>query len=272
MKNNIKLINSDKIPYIIHYCWFGNKKKPILVRKCISSWKKHLPNYEIIEWNEKNTDLSHPFLYKAYSQGKFAFVSDYIRLRVLHEYGGIYLDTDMLVLKTLDNLLNNKCFFGAEDTENISCGIIGSVKNNLFIKECLNKYDSLNVSSNMNWTIVTIPYIITLVFRAKFNFNNFFINNLKKDDIIIYSTDYFYSLPYQERYNWKNYNKFITKNSYAIHLWNGSWLEQNEFHYLRKREYIKGFKIVFKNILLNRKFSYKYIRKIISGLIESFKK
>lgn len=116
------------IPKLIHYCWFGNKKKPQLVEDCISSWKKYLPDYEIIEWNEKNTDLKHTFLKKTYKLKKWAFVADFVRLKVLYEFGGIYLDTDMLMLKSLDSFLDDKCFFGAENETFISAGIIGVIK------------------------------------------------------------------------------------------------------------------------------------------------
>ena len=98
------------LPKVIHYCWFGGAKKPKLVRDCIKSWRNHLTDYEIIEWNESNCDLSHPFLNKCFELKKWAFVSDYIRLKVLYENGGIYLDTDMIVIKTFDNLLLKKLF------------------------------------------------------------------------------------------------------------------------------------------------------------------
>ena len=85
------------IPKIIHYCWFGGSTKPKLVKDCILSWKIFFPNYEIIEWNEKNSDLNEPFVKAAYNLKKWAFVSDYVRLTKVYEYGGLYLDTDMLI-------------------------------------------------------------------------------------------------------------------------------------------------------------------------------
>src|SRR5690606_23315459 len=124
-------------PKVIHYCWFGNKKKPPLVVDCISSWKLYLPEFDIIEWNEKNTDLNHPFLKKTFKLKKWAFVSDFVRLKVLYEFGGIYLDTDMLILKPLDVFLKDNCFFGAEDDKYINAAIIGASKEHPFIKECL---------------------------------------------------------------------------------------------------------------------------------------
>ena len=100
------------IPKIIHYCWFGPNKLNNTAINCIKSWKKNLPDYQIKLWNEKNVNLDIPFVNKAYAANKYAFVSDYIRLWAIYNEGGIYLDTDMLVLKSLDPFLNYSCFLG----------------------------------------------------------------------------------------------------------------------------------------------------------------
>ena len=125
---------SNKIPKIIHYCWFGKKEKPNIVKKCISSWKVILKDYEIIEWNEENFDISsNNFVRQAYENGKFAFVSDYVRVYALYNYGGIYLDTDVEVFKNFDPLLNNESFWGFEEKNFIATSTIGAQKNNKFI-------------------------------------------------------------------------------------------------------------------------------------------
>ena len=99
------------IPKVIHYCWFGKKPYNELMIKCMESWKKHLPEYEIIEWNEENFDINiNPYVKEAYNAKKFAFVSDYVRLFVLHKYGGIYLDTDVEVRKNIDKFLVHPAF------------------------------------------------------------------------------------------------------------------------------------------------------------------
>ena len=100
------------IPKVVQYCWFGGKKKTKLIKDCIKSWKRYLPDYKIIEWNEKNSDLAHPFVIEAYKLKKWAFVSDYIRLKVLYDFGGIYLDTDMMVLKSFES--HRSCKFCGE--------------------------------------------------------------------------------------------------------------------------------------------------------------
>ena len=107
------------IPKTIHYVWFGRNPKPDLAVKCINSWKKYCPDYEIIEWNEDNFNLDEAPLYvrQAYEAKKWAFVSDYVRLWAMTEFGGIYMDTDVEVLKPLDRFLQNEAFSGFEDDE-----------------------------------------------------------------------------------------------------------------------------------------------------------
>lgn len=257
------------IPKVIHYCWFGSNKKSKLIRDCIASWKSVLPDYEIKEWNEKNSDLTHQFVKDAYELKKWAFVSDYIRLKVLHDYGGIYLDTDMLVLKNFDDLLDNKCFFGAEDKDFISCGIIGVEPNYYFVKKCLNFYDNFKFSQEVNLGINTIPRIITEIFRKEFNFNLLFNKVLFFNGIAIYPSIYFYPLPFLQSEKKLEYKEFIVDESYAIHLWNSSWIEYSEYYYIRKRKYRKGLIIIITNILHDKKLSYKYLRKIASCFKES---
>ncbi len=197
-----------RIPKLIHYCWFGNKKKPQLVEDCISSWKKYLPDYEIIEWNEKNTDLKHSFLKKTYKLKKWAFVADFVRLKVLYEFGGIYLDTDMLMLKPLESFLDDKCFFGAENEGYINAAIFGTRKNHPFIKECLLKYEHLNLNNKTNWREISIPRIITQEFKDKNGFDLIFNKKIEKSNIVIYPPSYFYPLDGNNRKDIKNYKNY----------------------------------------------------------------
>lgn len=251
------------IPKVIHYCWFGRKRKPKLVRDCIKSWKKHLPDYKIIEWNEKNSDLSHPFVKKAYKLKKWAFVADYIRLQKLHEFGGIYLDTDMMILKNLDDLLVNECFFGEEETGLIGACIIGTELKNNFIHECLLHYDSIDFNFDDNISAILIPVILTVKFNSFLDTDSIILNNIQ-----IYSTKYFYPFPFKDKYDILRYKKYITKDSYSIHLWAGSWLEYNEFECLRNGEYKKGIDKVWDNFKFGN-VDLKYCRKILSSIKQS---
>jgi mannosyltransferase OCH1-like enzyme len=254
------------IPKIIHYCWFGKKRMPSEIINCLTSWKKILPDYEIIEWNETNSELSHPFVNYFLEQKKWAFVSDYIRLKVLYEYGGIYLDTDMLMVKKLDNLLSNALFFGAENALFINASIIGSEKKNVFIKECIEQYDQLNYRDSL--MEITIPKVITSLFFDKYKISNF-DSLIEVDKIKIFPQNYFYPFPISEKLEQHKIQDYIKSETYAIHLWLGSWVDNQEFMYLRNGKYILGLKKIVANN--NKKIDFKYIKKILSCLKESLK-
>jgi len=260
------------IPKIIHYCWFGGAPKPDLVKDCISSWKKYLPDYQFMEWNEKNTKFEHRFVKNAYKLKKWAFVSDYVRLQKTYEYGGIYLDTDVLVVKNFDELLKNKMFVGIEDKLTINAAIFGATKNHLFISKILEKYSNLKIGGFVNLFSIAIPKIITETFKKTYNYNDLFLSKIEKEDIIVYPTDYFYPLPSNKSSEKNNYKNYLTVNSYAVHLWDASWVDFNEFQYIRARKYNKGFVELVKNVNHEQKINYKYLRKILSAIKESILK
>lgn len=133
------------IPKKIHYCWFGYGEKPKLAKKCIESWKKYCPDYEIIEWNESNFDVHmNGYTEMCYREKKYAFLSDYVRLYVVCEHGGIYFDTDVELIKSPDNLLKHEAFFGFENNDHVASGLgFGSIAHGTAIKAMLEEYDSL---------------------------------------------------------------------------------------------------------------------------------
>lgn len=133
------------IPKKIHYCWFGNGEKSKKAIKCIQSWKKYCPDYEIIEWNENNFDLEmNPYVKYVYENKKYAFLSDYARLCVIYKEGGIYFDVDVEVIRPLDELLSNKSFFGFETKEYVNTGMgFGAEAGNPIIEQMLQEYDKL---------------------------------------------------------------------------------------------------------------------------------
>lgn len=131
------------IPKVIHYCWFGRGEKPKLAQKCIASWHKFCPDYEIIEWNEDNFDVNmNSYTRMCYDHKKYAFLSDYVRLWVVAENGGIYFDTDVELLKPIDHLMNCEAFFGFETPEFIASGLgFGSVPHGTAIESMLAEYN-----------------------------------------------------------------------------------------------------------------------------------
>ncbi len=138
------------IPKVIHYCWFGGKPLPLDVEQCIRSWKKFCPDYEIRQWNESNYDVGkHPFMKAAYETGSWAFVSDYARLDIIYNHGGVYLVTDVELLKDLQPLLELDCYFGMQQDRNlIATGLgFGAVKGHGAVKKMLEYYDNLTFST-----------------------------------------------------------------------------------------------------------------------------
>lgn len=133
------------IPKVIHYCWFGRGQMPKLALKCIESWKKYCPDYEIKEWNEDNFDLDmYPYVREAYDARKFAFVTDVVRLYALYHEGGIYMDTDVEVIKPLDSLLAYDAVSGFESPTQIPTGLMASRDGHPLFKELLDEYNGIH--------------------------------------------------------------------------------------------------------------------------------
>lgn len=198
------------IPKIIHYCWFGEGKMTALELKCLSSWKKHCPDFEIKLWNEENFDVNFcEFSKKAFEEKEYAFVSDVARIFALFSEGGIYMDTDMLLLQSFPaNFFDLDFLIGKENKRLYSAGIIVATKWNDILKDLLICYQNKEfVKAEKS----LIPVIITDELEKNHTLN--FYKYL--------SPDYFYPLPYQYR-NF-HYNKFLTKNTIGVHLWNLSW-------------------------------------------------
>ena len=159
----------QKIPKIIHYCWFGNNPKPALIQQCIESWKKHCPDFEIIEWNESNFDVhSNAFVEEAYQAKKWAFVSDFARGYALLQWGGIYIDTDVELLQPIDSLLLHPFFAGFETKDSLGSAIFGCGKDNEIIRMYFEYYNSLQYSSiDKGYVIITSPIVLTELLKDK---------------------------------------------------------------------------------------------------------
>ncbi len=231
------------IPKIIHYCWFGKGRMPELYQKCIESWKKNLPEYSVMCWNEDTFDInSNKYVKEAYEKKKYAFVTDYVRLFVLFTYGGIYMDTDVEVVKPLDKFLNNEAFSGFEKKDSVPTGIMAAEKGNPVIEALLCDYYSMKFvledgTLNLTTNVITIT--------------NYFANNgLKlngKEQII----KGFHLYP--QRYFCTNsillvFNK-TPRNVYTVHHYGGGWgrdgKKRQNFSF-RLRRFIIG---VLRNIL-----------------------
>ena len=230
----------SKIPKIIHYCWFGNNEKPELVKKCIESWKKFLPDYEIREWN--NNDLINcniQYVKDAIKEKKWAFVSDYFRLFALYTEGGIYFDSDNEVFKSFDEFLHLDFFTGYEkykkDIHSFTA-VVGAKKGNSIIKNLLDEYNNaafydeygeLNLKTNTQRVEDYFKKMYDL--KPPFNANEKFE---LEENCIVYPANYFCA-----------YDQDI---SYAMHHFNGSWispLRGKKRFYITKTIYLKTYAI-----------------------------
>ena len=200
------------IPKKIHYFWFGGNEKPKSVVKCIDSWKKYCPDYEIIEWNETNFDVHcMPFVEQAYNAKKYAFVSDVARLIVVYEQGGIYMDTDVELLKPLDDLLKNKAYMSFENNEYVNSGQgFGSQAGVRFFKEHIDEYrDEVFIKEDGSFNMLGCPRVATRLLEKK----GIELNGKEQiiDDVHIYPAEYFN--PYDDATGVLS----VTNNTYSIH-------------------------------------------------------
>ena len=214
------------IPKKIHYCWFGRGEKPVLAKKCIQSWKKYCPDYEIIEWNEDNFDInSNQYVKEAYDNKKYAFVTDFVRLLVTYTYGGIYMDTDIELVKPLDEYLNHEAVSGFENESQLQTGLMACRKEFPLFKELLNFYDSIHfINDDGSLNLTTNVETITNIMK-----NHGFIPNGKYQEIeglALYPKNIF--CPEHSKLNDLDY----MKDTVAIHFFSGSWKSEKT----RKRE------------------------------------
>lgn len=207
------------IPKKIHYCWFGRGEKPKLAQKCIASWRKYMPDYEIIEWNEDNFDVNrNAYTKMCYEQKKYAFLTDYLRLVIVEEQGGIYFDTDVEALRSFDDLLVHPAFAGFENDMHIATGLgFGAEPHNPVIQQMLKEYDQL--LDGQQGTI-GCPILNT---EALLKFG--LIRNGEKQDlgqIVAYPEDYFNPM--------NSATGVITRtpNTYSIHRYSMSWLPKHK--------------------------------------------
>ena len=218
------------IPKVIHYCWFGRNPLPELARKCIASWRKYLPDYEIKEWNEDNFDVNIiPYTAEAYAQKKYAFVSDYARFWILYQYGGIYFDTDVEVIRPLDDIIARGCFMGFETDPNPKQGDAASVAPGLglgvnpglgLMEKMLQYYDGQHFEfipgGNGQLTIVHIATEVLL--KAGLSQKS---GIQQVGDVRIYPSEYFCPV------NLKTGRINVQPNTRTIHHYAGTWQDKH---------------------------------------------
>ena len=209
------------IPKKIHYCWFGKNPLPEQTKQYIETWKKYCPDYEIIEWNEDNFNVNqNQYCKEAYEAKKWAFVSDYVRLKVLYDNGGIYMDTDVEVVKPLDDLLNYNWFSGFESQDKIPTGTMGASWNSRIIKLLLSDYDNRHfIKNDSSFDLTTNVETITNIIKENYNIQLNDTYQVFGDNNAVFPFDFLCCKDYLSGKIYK------TKHSYTIHHFEGSWLD-----------------------------------------------
>lgn len=203
------------IPKIIHYCWFGGNPKPKLAEKCIASWKKFCPDWQIIEWNESNFDVNrNGYTKMCIEQRKYAFLSDYVRLLVVAELGGVYFDTDVELVRPIEPLLEYEAFFGFETPEFVASGLgFGSVAHGTAIEAMLREYDGLLDGTK---GVIGCPRLNTAALLKL----GLVLDGSAQEVAGAKILPIEYLNPYES--NTGRLKK--TKNTYSIHWYNASWM------------------------------------------------
>lgn len=205
------------IPKIIHYCWFGGTPIPNNLKKLINSWKKICPDYEIKRWDESNFDIAcHPFIKTAYEAKAWAFVSDYARLKIIYENGGIYLDTDVELLKKPDEFLKYQCYFGLQQVGQLcATGLgFGAVKGSHVIYEMLKEYDGLAFSLEKRELFVCPQLNSNVIFRMGYQPCN---TPIEINDVLILPSKYL------DPISPGNSEDLLCEETISIHHYTASW-------------------------------------------------
>jgi len=261
------------IPKIIHYCWLSGEEYPETIEKCINSWKEILVDYEFVLWDTNRFDItSNEYVRQAYEAKKYAFASDYIRLFALYNYGGIYLDSDIIVYKKFDDLLNNKAFCGFENEEGVTAWLLASEKGNPLFKELLEHYDNRQFYFP-NGTYDTTPNVFPVTNTLKkhgLKLNN---QEQKLDFITIYPRTYFCPMiPYGD------YEDCYSERTYAQHLFNGGWIDieqkklLNTKHDLEKKYGKFISKVYYGFVILKKEGVYSFFKQWQVGRAKKRKK
>lgn len=206
------------IPKIIHYCWFGNHKKPKLIRKCIASWEKLLPDWEIREWNEKTYDVTkNAYIKKAYEQKKWAFVVDYARFDILNQFGGVFLDTDVELLRPIPyKMLAYEAFSGFENPGRVNPGLVyGSIPGQRILQEIMSVYENKTFGEKVDGRMENIVDIVSGVLKkGGLNSNGEF---QIVEQAAIFPFDYFCCFDHETQ------SFEISEHTISIHHYFASW-------------------------------------------------
>ena len=227
--SSFRITDDRKIPKKIHYCWFGNNKMSDLNKMCIESWYKHCPDYEIVLWNEDNYDFSkNIYMKEAYEAEKWGFVPDYARIDIIYNEGGIYLDTDVELIKNIDDFLYQDAFCAVDSSNLVSLGLgFGAKKENSFIKKMISVYDDISfINENNSYNNIPAPSLQKNFFE---NMGYVCDGNYKIIDNVTFLPANVFA-----GYNHRVGQYDISIHTYGIHHYEGTWASERFKEQLKK--------------------------------------
>lgn len=235
------------IPKILHYCWFGGNSIPEKGLVCIESWKKFCPDYEIKRWDESNYFTENLYAKEALKFKQWAFYSDYARLDIIYKYGGIYLDVDVELVKSLDYLLNNVCYLGMETSGYINTGLgFGAIKGDINIGKMLAQYDDIHFAlDDDSFDKLPCPTRNTAPFLT-YGYHMKCSSVQHLNHATIYPPEFFCPLDYYT-------NKLtLTENTFSIHHYHSSWKPEKERQFFQQEKKLGSY--------IGNKFAHYVIR------------
>ncbi|MFG6340115.1 MAG: hypothetical protein K1W31_17410 [Lachnospiraceae bacterium] len=227
----VRVSKQPMIPKVIHYCWFSGKEMPAGFKKCMESWEKLCPGYEIRRWDESNYDVGkNPYMKEAYERQKWGFVPDYARLDILYHHGGIYIDTDVELVRNLDELLYQPAFCGVEKWGNVNMGgCSGAVAGHPMIKKMLEARENISFireDGSLNLETCGV-YETQPLIREGMRVDN---QVQTVNGMTVYSSDYF------SPYDYMSGELAMTENTFSVHHFNGGWLDEKAREQRRKTQ------------------------------------
>ena len=257
------------IPKIIHFCWLSGDEYPELIEQCMATWKTKLPDYEFMLWDTNKFDVNSTlWTQQAFESKKYAFAADYIRLYALYKYGGIYLDTDVEIIKNFDDLLHLPYFIGLEQNEIIEAAVFGAEKGADWVADCMSYYkDRPFIKEDGAPDLLILPKIMETQIEQNKKLVALEPKNLKNVKELIKDKSKLYMYPF-EFFSAKNHETQKvkkTKNTYTIHHFNNSWIPKRmKFRLNLKRRLLKTFGVSVTDSLIGYS-GFRKVKKIIKG-------
>ncbi|MCB0428582.1 MAG: hypothetical protein KDD54_00595 [Flavobacteriales bacterium] len=242
--------NLHMIPRKIHYCWFSGEPFPPLIKNCLQSWKDHLGGYELVLWDvDKVTKygFSCPYFEHAKNQRLWAFMTDYVRFKALYEEGGIYLDMDVFVLRSFDDLFGYRSFWAKDINGLVEPVVIGAKKEDPLIGRIIDLFECIEEGQMKDFQFIALPQYVKHIFSS-INANTGVDETSRVEGHVFFSSEYFCSLP-NELADKRDMRDFITDRSYAVHLWDGNWFDEFRFLWMGRTK--SGWRKIWKKILRN---------------------